>query len=71
MIVQYRSGSRWRNLTSATANGYGIFTKTMRVPYKKGYLRARFAGEYSIGFSLTYVKDHWVNPFGCGGQIRC
>ena len=71
VIVQYRSGSRWRNLTSANANGYGIFSKTLRVPYKKGYLRARFAGEYSIGFSLTYVKDHWVNPFCCGGQIRC
>jgi hypothetical protein len=71
VTIQIKTGRRWRNLTSLRANSYGLFTRTYRVPYVKGYVRARFAGETSIPFSLTYVKDRYVNPFGCGGQIHC
>ncbi len=72
VIVEIKTGTRWRRLGSTlSANKYGIFTRTYRVPYTKGYVRARAVGETSIPFSLKYVKDRYVNPFGCGGAIGC
>ena len=72
VIVEIKTGTRWRRLGSTLyANKYGIFTRTYRVPYTKGYVRARAVGETSIPFSLRYVKDRYVNPFGCGGAIGC
>jgi hypothetical protein len=71
VIVQVKTGSIWKTLSSLQSNSYGIFQKTYKVPYKKGYIRAKASGEISVPFSLTYVPDRFVNPFGCGGGIAC
>jgi hypothetical protein len=71
VVVQVKTGSVWKTLSSLQSNSYGIFQKTYKVPYKKGYVRAKASGETSVPFSLTYVPDRFVNPFGCGGGIAC
>lgn len=69
--VQIKTGSAWKNLSSLQSSAAGIFQKTYKVPYRKGHIRAIASGETSIPFSLTYAKDRFVNPFGCGGPIAC
>jgi hypothetical protein len=71
VTVQIKRGSRWRNLGRVRANAYGIFSRTYRTPVRRGYVRARFGREASLGFSLTPVADRYVNPFGCGGVSPC
>ena len=71
VVVEIKAGRRWRRLGTLTANGSGIFKRTYRTPVRKGYVRARFGGETSLPFSLTPVRDRYVNPFGCGGAIPC
>ncbi len=66
-----RTGGSWKRLGSLRANQYGIFQRTFRSSARRGFVRARFAGETSLPFSLTNVRDHFVNPFGCGGGITC
>ncbi|MDQ3668967.1 MAG: hypothetical protein M3377_01595 [Actinomycetota bacterium] len=78
-MIQVRpaGASTWRRLGTLTTNGWGIFRRTYRSPYTRGFVRAQLLlpsgakGEVSRPFSLTYVKDRYVNPFGCGGAIRC
>ena len=71
VVVEIKAGSRWRRLGTVRAGGSGIFQKTFRTPYRKGTVRARAVREVSLPFSLTPVRDRYVNPFGCGGVIRC
>jgi hypothetical protein len=71
VVVQVKTGSAWKALASLQSNSVGIFQKTFKVPYKKGYVRATASGEMSVPFSLRYVSDRYVNPFGCGGGIAC
>jgi hypothetical protein len=71
VLVQVRSGRRWRHLGRVNTNAWGVFSKTYRKRVRRGHVRARFAGEFSLPFSLTPVADRYVNPFGCGGGIRC
>ena len=71
VVIQIRAGGGWRQLTTVRANSAGIFTRVVRTPYRSGVLRARYKGKVSLGFSLTPVENRWVNPFGCGGPIRC
>jgi hypothetical protein len=72
VIVQIRSGNRWRRLGTVRARSTGIFSRTYRTPIRRGHVRARFArGGVSVPFSLARVGDRYVNPFGCGGGIRC
>jgi hypothetical protein len=71
VVVEVKSGRSWRRLGTLRAGSGGIFQKTYRTPTRRGYVRARFAGEASVPFSLTYVRDRFVNPFGCGGSIPC
>lgn len=71
VVVDIKVGRKWRRLGTVRANASGIFKKTYRTPIRKGYVRARFGGENSLPFSLTPVRDRYVNPFGCGGAIRC
>jgi hypothetical protein len=71
VTLDVKTGSTWKKLATLQSNGQGIFTKTFKVPYKKGYVRARAGAETSVPFSLRYVRDRFVNPFGCGGVIAC
>ena len=71
VVVELKVGRKWRRLGTVRANGSGIFQKTYRTPYRRGHVRARFAREASLPFSLTPVRDRYVNPFGCGGYVRC
>ena len=69
--LQIRVNGSWRSLGTVNAKGGGIFKRTVTTRFRNGVVRARFAGEQSVGFSLTPVRDRWVNPFGCGGSIPC
>ncbi|MDQ4082613.1 MAG: hypothetical protein M3123_06960 [Actinomycetota bacterium] len=71
VVVELKAGRGWRRLATVQTNRYGIFLRTFRTPIKRGFVRARFAGEASLPFSLTQARDRHVNPFGCGGAIRC
>jgi hypothetical protein len=68
--IQVKSGRRWRTLGRVHANGHGIFQRTFRGP-KKGLVQARYYHETSVPFSLSPVRDRLVEPFGCGGEVRC
>ena len=69
--IQRKKPSGWVVVTSAPANGSGIFAKTFNPAFSQGYLRASFAGQRSAKFSLSRPKDKFVNPFGCGGATPC
>lgn len=71
VVIQIRVAKRWRKLTTLTANANGIFTRSLRTPYRSGSIRAKHGGDTSLGFSLTPVADRYVNPFGCGGGSSC
>jgi hypothetical protein len=71
IVLEIKSGSRWRQLGRLNTDSYGIFRKTYRTPIRRGYVRARLGSERSLPFSLTPIADRYVNPFGCGGAIRC
>ena len=71
VVVELKVGRIWRRLGTVRANGAGIFRRTYRTPYRRGNVRARFQRDASLPFSLTPVRDRYVNPFGCGGAIRC
>ncbi len=71
VTVEIKTGMVWKKLATLQSNGRGIFIKTFKVPYRKGYVRARAGGATSVPFGLKYVKDRFVNPFGCGGVIAC
>ena len=44
VTIQIKTGRTWKKLSTLNSNGQGIFTKTYRVPYKKGYIRAKASG---------------------------
>ena len=71
VVIQIRIAKRWRNLTTLRANGNGIFTRSIRTPYRNGVIRARYRAQNSLGFSLTPVPNRYVHPFGCGGGSSC
>jgi hypothetical protein len=70
VALEITSGTGWRRLgTRRTASG--MFSATYRTPIRRGYVRARFGRAASVPFSLTRPPDRSVNPFGCGGWVRC
>jgi hypothetical protein len=71
VLVELKTGSTWRTLGTLTANENGIFARRYVVRARRGSVRARFGAEQSLAFSLTHVRDRFVNPFGCGGPIAC
>jgi hypothetical protein len=71
VIVEIKTGTVWKKLATLQSNSKGIFTKTFKVPYRKGYVRALSGGATSVPFGLKYAKDRFVNPFGCGGELAC
>jgi hypothetical protein len=64
VTIERRTGGAWRRVGRMTAKSTGIFTSKWGVPWKTGYLRARFGKAVSVGFSLHVPPDRFVNPFG-------
>ncbi len=62
--LHVRSGGKWRPLGRLQTSAHGIFQKRFGTPYRTGTVRATFRGEQSLPFSLTPVKDRYVEPFG-------
>ncbi|MGD0167873.1 MAG: cellulase family glycosylhydrolase [Gaiellaceae bacterium] len=64
IIVERKSGAKWKRVKTLKANRYGIFQTRIRKPAKTVYLRARLAGSRSasLPFSLIPPKKPWV---GC------
>ena len=71
--IEIRTGRSWRRLGTVRTNGHGIFSRTFPTAIRRGSVRARLVGTRaaSLPFSLRYVGDRYVNPFGCGGSITC
>jgi len=65
--IQAWKGGKWRQLRAASANSAGIFKGLIRRSYgrdKHGQVRAVYAGEGSIPFSMRPVRDFAQPPFG-------
>jgi hypothetical protein len=65
--IEALRGGRWRGLAVRSADKNGIFQGTLRNLYgrdRKGAVRARFAGETSVRFSMKPVRDFHQPPFG-------
>jgi hypothetical protein len=68
VVVQAFKRGKWRKVATAKANGSGIFSGVVkRSRYgrdKRGAVRAVFAGEASLPFSMKPVKEFIQPPFG-------
>jgi hypothetical protein len=72
VLIERKTGGRWRRVQTTKANRYGIFRSKIREPAKTLYLRARLAdgSDQSVPFSLRAPKKPWTGcAFGsCGIQ---
>jgi len=72
--VEQNSGHGFHKLAILDANSEGIFTKKLHSRAQTGSLRAKElagpqgGGATSVPFSLHYVHDRYLSPFGGNGQ---
>ncbi|HEY4977310.1 MAG TPA: hypothetical protein VII05_08200, partial [Gaiellaceae bacterium] len=61
VLIERKSGSKWKRVTSLNANRYGIFKASIAKPANTVYLRARLASgsDQSAAFSLEAPKKPW------------
>lgn len=67
VVIQVRSGGKWRKLTTLKAERDGIFRGKVKTDYgskRKGSARAVFAKEASVSFPMKRVGDFPHPPFG-------
>ena len=67
VVIERKSGSKWKRATVLRANRYGIFKSRIRQPANTAYLRARLSNgsDLSAPFSLKEPKRQWTGcPFG-------
>jgi hypothetical protein len=64
VVIERKSGNRWKRVKTLRANRYGIFNASIPKPAKTSILRARLANgkDQSAAFSLTEPKKQWT---GC------
>jgi hypothetical protein len=71
--IEMRTRGRWRRLETLMANRFGIFKGKAAIPrsvrrtdpsWKIEPVRARFRGSRSVPFSMRFVPDRYVRPFG-------
>lgn len=65
--IQVRRRGRWRRVATVRADGVGIFRGRASTRYggnKRGSVRAVYAGERSVPFSMKPVPDFYQPPFG-------
>jgi hypothetical protein len=66
--IELSRGGGFRRIARLRADRNGIFTKVLRTRSRRGSVRAKAAGQTSLPFSLKYVKDFYIPPFGGSGQ---
>jgi hypothetical protein len=74
VVVERKTGSRWRSAVRLRADRYGIFSRRLSgVASATTSFRARLVStsERSIPFSMKVPRGRRTTPFGCGGPIRC
>jgi hypothetical protein len=61
VLIERKSGRKWKRVKSLKANGYGIFKATIKTPAKTTTLRARLANrnDASNPFALKAPKKGW------------
>jgi hypothetical protein len=67
IVLQARSGSKWRRIGVARADAAGIFKGLVRTGYgagRRGAVRAHFGKSASPGFPMRPVGDFPQPPFG-------
>ena len=67
VAIEVRKDDHWRAIKSLRADRFGIFERVVDTAYgrgQRGFVRARYAGQTSVPFSLHYVHDTYVKPFG-------
>lgn len=67
VLIERRSGNRWKRLAVVRANSHGLFNSVIRSGAKNsraGVVRARIRGASAVPFSLKKVPDRDVRPFG-------
>jgi hypothetical protein len=65
--IQVLKGGKWRPAAGVRAGAGGMFSGVIPLGYgrnKKGSVRAHYAGESSVPFSMRPVRDFRVSPFG-------
>jgi hypothetical protein len=70
VLIERKSGGKWKRVKTLTANRYGIFTARISRPAKTTYLRARLSdnSDQSVAFSLIAPKNPWKGSvWGSGG----
>jgi hypothetical protein len=65
VFIDQRTSRRWRRVATLSANGYGIFSRKLRIA-RRGFMRARLANgsAWSLQFSLRKPRNCYVNAFG-------
>jgi len=73
VTIQRQTSSGWKDVTTVTVGGNGIFQKLWSSSSTSGYLRATLPApsEASERFSLTRPASHRYPPFGCGDNLPC
>jgi len=73
VAVEAKVGRAWKGLAVLRAGSDGVFRRTLRTRAGASAVRGRLLGarDTTRSFSLTPVRDRFVNPFGCGGVIPC
>jgi hypothetical protein len=67
--IEQNSGHGFHKIAKLRAGNDGIFTRKLRSRSLRGSLRAKEKdGPTSVPFSLHYVKDFYLSPFGGKGQ---
>ncbi len=66
-----RPARRGRSSPRSSRTDTGSSRRRTRCPTGRAISARRRARRSSVPFSLKYVKDRFVNPFGCGGVIAC
>jgi hypothetical protein len=67
VAIEVRKGDRWLAIATLRANRFGIFQRVVDTGYgrrKRGLVRAKYGDRVSLPFSLHYVHDFYVPPFG-------
>jgi hypothetical protein len=61
VLIERKSGSKWKRVKRLSANRYGIFKASIAKPAKTVYLRARLANgkDQSAQFSLKAAPTSW------------
>jgi hypothetical protein len=67
VTIEAHQDQRWRSIAELATDRFGIVKGVVRTSYgrnSRGLVRATYRGRTSLPFSLHYVHDIYVQPFG-------